>query len=63
MIRAKDLSPTEVIAAFLVRMEWLNPTLNAYCIVTADRAQAAARQAEAAVLRGAPLPTLMNCCC
>jgi Asp-tRNA(Asn)/Glu-tRNA(Gln) amidotransferase A subunit family amidase len=58
MIRTKDLSPTEVIDAFLARIERLNPTLNAYCTVTADMARAAARRAEAAVLRGGELGSL-----
>jgi Asp-tRNA(Asn)/Glu-tRNA(Gln) amidotransferase A subunit family amidase len=57
-MRTKDLSPTEVIAAFLTRIERLNPKLNAYCTVTADLARAAARQAEAAVLQGAELGAL-----
>lgn len=57
-IRSKELSPTEVIDAFLARIEQLNPKLNAYCTVTADLARAAARQAEAAVLQGAELGPL-----
>jgi Asp-tRNA(Asn)/Glu-tRNA(Gln) amidotransferase A subunit family amidase len=58
MIRAKDLSPVEVVDAVLARIEQLNPRLNAYCTVTAELARAAARQAEAAVLRGAELGPL-----
>jgi Asp-tRNA(Asn)/Glu-tRNA(Gln) amidotransferase A subunit family amidase len=57
-IRAKDLSPTEVVDAFLARIERLNPTLNAYCTVTADLARADARRAEAAVLQGVALGAL-----
>jgi Asp-tRNA(Asn)/Glu-tRNA(Gln) amidotransferase A subunit family amidase len=57
-IRTKDLSPTEVVDAFLARIERLNPKLNAYCTVTADLARAAARQAEGAVLQGAELGAL-----
>jgi Asp-tRNA(Asn)/Glu-tRNA(Gln) amidotransferase A subunit family amidase len=57
-IRAKDLSPTEVVDAFLSRIERLNPRLNAYCTVTADLARTAARQAEAAVLQGATIGPL-----
>jgi amidase len=57
-IRLKNLSCTEVIDAFLTRIERLNPRLNAYCTVTADLARAAARQAEAAVLQGAELGAL-----
>jgi Asp-tRNA(Asn)/Glu-tRNA(Gln) amidotransferase A subunit family amidase len=51
-IRAKHLSPVEVIDAVLTRIERLNPTLNAYCTLTADLARTAARAAEAAVMRG-----------
>ena len=37
-IRRKKLSPVEVIGAVLSRIERLNPTLNAFCTVTADTA-------------------------
>lgn len=57
-IRRKDLSPTEVIDAFLARIERLNPKLNAYCTVTAELARTTAREAEAAVLRGETLRPL-----
>lgn len=52
-IRAKDLSPVEVIDAFLARIERLNPELNAYCTLTAESARTTAREAEATVLQGA----------
>jgi aspartyl-tRNA(Asn)/glutamyl-tRNA(Gln) amidotransferase subunit A len=51
-IRAKKLSPVEVTGAVLARIERLNPQLNAFCTVTADAARQAAREAEAAVMRG-----------
>src|SRR6266511_5600343 len=51
-IRAKDLSPVEVVEAVLGRIEALNPRLNAFCLVRADQAREQARSAEAAVLRG-----------
>ena len=51
-IRAKKVSPVEVVDAVLARIERLNPTLNAYCTVTAAAARAAAKEAEAAVMRG-----------
>ena len=51
-IRAKEISPVEVTAAVLTRIERLNPTLNAYCTVTAELARTTARAAEAAVMRG-----------
>ncbi|HEX4835150.1 MAG TPA: amidase family protein, partial [bacterium] len=57
-IRAKTVSPVEVVDAVLARIERINPTLNAYCTVTPEAARAAARDAEAAVLRGDPLGPL-----
>ena len=53
MIRRKEVSPVEVTEAVLARIERLNPAINAYCTITADEALAAAREAEAAVMRGA----------
>jgi Asp-tRNA(Asn)/Glu-tRNA(Gln) amidotransferase A subunit family amidase len=57
-IRAKKVSPVEVVEAVLARIERLNPTLNAYCTVTAAAARAAAKEAEAAVMRGDALGML-----
>jgi aspartyl-tRNA(Asn)/glutamyl-tRNA(Gln) amidotransferase subunit A len=55
LIRARKLSPVELTRAVLERIERLNPTLNAFCTVTADAALAAARTAEQAVMKGGPL--------
>jgi aspartyl-tRNA(Asn)/glutamyl-tRNA(Gln) amidotransferase subunit A len=57
-IRAKKVSPVEVVDAVLARLERLNPTLNAYCTVTAAAARTAAQEAEAAVMRGDALGRL-----
>lgn len=57
-IRAKRLSPVEVVDAVLARIDRLNPVLNAYCTVAHEVARAAARQAEAAVMRGDALGIL-----
>jgi aspartyl-tRNA(Asn)/glutamyl-tRNA(Gln) amidotransferase subunit A len=57
-IRSKRVSPVEVIDAALARIERLNPRLNAYCTVTAAAARAAAKEAEAAVMRGETLGPL-----
>jgi aspartyl-tRNA(Asn)/glutamyl-tRNA(Gln) amidotransferase subunit A len=51
-IATRRLSPAEVVDMFLERIERLNPRLNAYCTLTADEARAAAKRAEAAVMRG-----------
>jgi len=57
-IRAKKVSPVEVVDAVLARIERLNPTLNAYCTLTVEAARSAAKEAEAAVMRGEVLGTL-----
>jgi aspartyl-tRNA(Asn)/glutamyl-tRNA(Gln) amidotransferase subunit A len=57
-IARKQLSPVEVVEAILDQIERLNPTLNAYCTVTAEQARQAAREAEQRVVRGEPLGLL-----
>ena len=57
-IRAGRLSPVEVVDAALARIDRLNPKLGAYCTVTHEAARAAAREAEAAVMRGDALGIL-----
>jgi Asp-tRNA(Asn)/Glu-tRNA(Gln) amidotransferase A subunit family amidase len=57
-IRRRQLSPVEIMAAVLSHIESLNPQLNAFLAVDAERAHAAARQAEAAVMRGEALGLL-----
>lgn len=58
MIRQRTLSPVELMDAVLARIEALNPRLNAFLAVDADRARTQARAAEAAVMRGEPLKPL-----
>src|SRR5581483_3174301 len=58
LIRTRAVSPVEVTRAVLERIERINPTLNAYCTVTADAATATARAAEEAVMRGDALGPL-----
>jgi aspartyl-tRNA(Asn)/glutamyl-tRNA(Gln) amidotransferase subunit A len=50
--RSGDLSPVEVTEAILGQIERYDPALNAYVTVTADRALADARKAEAAYHQG-----------
>ena len=57
-IRQRDLSPVEVAAAYLRRIEKRNPAVNAYTLVLADAAMAAARAAEKAVMSGGLLGAL-----
>jgi aspartyl-tRNA(Asn)/glutamyl-tRNA(Gln) amidotransferase subunit A len=58
LIRTKALSPVELTRAVLERIERLNPTVNAFCTLTADLALAQARAAEQAVMKGDTLGRL-----
>ena len=57
MIRNREVSPVEVMKAHLDRIEALNPDINAI-VTIADHAMQAAKDAEAAVLRGDDLGPL-----
>jgi Asp-tRNA(Asn)/Glu-tRNA(Gln) amidotransferase A subunit family amidase len=48
-VRAGEISPVELVEAHLARIERLNPKLNAFVSVDAERARARAKVAEAAV--------------
>jgi Asp-tRNA(Asn)/Glu-tRNA(Gln) amidotransferase A subunit family amidase len=50
LIRSRELSPVELVQAHLDRIERVNPKLNAYVQVDAERAVAAARGAEKALV-------------
>ena len=49
MIREKEISPVEVVSAFIRRIEEINPKVNAFCTLTFDRAFDEAKRAEQAV--------------
>src|SRR6266852_1562742 len=51
-IRQKKVSPVEVINAVYARLHKINPKINAFCTVTEEQAHQAAKEAEAAVMRG-----------
>jgi aspartyl-tRNA(Asn)/glutamyl-tRNA(Gln) amidotransferase subunit A len=51
-IRARELSPLELTEAYLRRIAQLNPTINAYITVTADRALDDARRAADEIAAG-----------
>jgi amidase len=59
-VRAREISPPELVELYLDRIERLDPQLGAYVTVDADGARAAARAAEAeerdTPFRGVPLP-------
>jgi len=52
LIAARKLSPVELTEACLARIERLNGTLNAFIRITAERALAEAKAAEAALMAG-----------
>src|SRR5262245_66661265 len=56
--RAHELSPVELTTVLLRRIERLDPKLHAFVTVTADRAMADAKAAEAAIARGDGRPLL-----
>ncbi len=58
LIRSRKVSPLEVTRAVLARIERVNPSVNAYCTVAADRALAAARAATSALGRRAAVGPL-----
>jgi Asp-tRNA(Asn)/Glu-tRNA(Gln) amidotransferase A subunit family amidase len=57
-IREKEISPVELADAHLAKIERLNPRLNAFVHVDAERVRRAARAAEAAVISGKTLGPL-----
>ena len=52
LIKAKELSPSELTRLFLERINRRNPRLNAYITVTADHALREAHQAEKEIISG-----------
>jgi Asp-tRNA(Asn)/Glu-tRNA(Gln) amidotransferase A subunit family amidase len=58
LIGRKALSPVDLLESCLRRIEAINPAVNAVVAVDAERARAAAREAEGAVMRGDDLPPL-----
>ncbi len=57
-IRAKKVSPVEVVNAVYARLADINPRIGAFCTLTEEAARRAAREAEAAVMRGDRLGAL-----
>lgn len=52
MIRRRDVSVQEVMAAHLAQIERVNPAVNAICTVTAESAMAQAQEADSNLSRG-----------
>ena len=57
-VRAREVSPTELVQHCLTRIEALDASLGAFLTVTPERALAAAAVADRAVLAGGELPPL-----
>src|SRR5262252_662187 len=53
LIRSRRLSPVELMRSTLARIERAQPVLNAFITVCSEQALAGARDAEAALMRGA----------
>ena len=58
LIREKQVSPVELVRLYFERIDSLNPQLNAYLTLARDEAEATARDAEDAVMRGDDLGPL-----
>ena len=58
LYRRGEASPVEATSAVLERIEKVNPAINAFCLVDADAALAAARGSEARWQRGEPIGPL-----
>jgi len=58
MVRDRAISPVELVESHLRQIESQNPRLNAFVVVLAEEARAAAKRAEAAVMRGESLGLL-----
>ena len=58
MVRAKEISPTELVELYLKRIEAHDPELNAYRVVLEEGARADARQAEERLAKGDDAPLL-----
>jgi len=59
-VRAREVSPTELVEHSLARIEALDAELGAFLTVTPERARAAAAAADRAVLAGGELPALFG---
>src|SRR2546429_5421855 len=58
LVRAREVSPRELVDLYLERIERIDPRLNAFRVVFAERAQAEAQQAEGRAGAGDQRPFL-----
>src|SRR6516164_9070446 len=52
MLRAREISPVELVDAFLARIERVDARIKSYLLVTAEAARARAKDAEAQIMAG-----------
>ncbi len=60
LVNRKELSPVEVVEAYLSRIEKLNPKINAFSCIDYDGARVQARRAEKIASHGDELPPLLG---
>ena len=60
LIRRGEISPVEVINAFLTRIEMINPKINAINTLVAEKAMAVAKEAESSLYRSDAAPGLLH---
>ena len=58
LVRAREVSPRELVDLYLERIERIDPRLNAFRVIFAERAQAEAQQAEGRAGAGDQRPLL-----
>src|SRR5436309_14012626 len=58
MVRAKEVSPTELVELYLDRIGRIEPRLNAYRVVLGEQAHADAKRAEERLAKGDEAPLL-----
>ncbi|MEE9249179.1 MAG: amidase, partial [Dehalococcoidia bacterium] len=58
MLRSKQVSPVELVQAYLDRIDQVDPKVRAYITVCREEALASAREAEAAIAQGRHLGPL-----
>ena len=52
MLRTRKFSPVELVDAFLARTEHVDARIKSYLLVSAEKARASAKEAEAAIMVG-----------
>jgi aspartyl-tRNA(Asn)/glutamyl-tRNA(Gln) amidotransferase subunit A len=58
LIKRQEMTAEEITAAFIERIEKINPIINAYCTPTFDLAREQAKKADAEVTKGGPIGAL-----